>query len=103
MRTRTKPAEKANKQTVKPAAKLTKAQAEAAIKMVNDAKASSAANPKEAVKKQIDAAAETGMWMVAIWRVADSQIHLERTTMNFPSGDKAEAIKMLQRNLSKAK
>jgi hypothetical protein len=94
-----KPAKKAPR----PPAKLTKAQAEAAIKMVADAKVSPAANPKEAVKKQFDVAAETGIWMVAIWRIADSTITLHRTTHNFPSGDNAEAIKLLQRDLSKVK
>ena len=91
------------KKPTRPPAKLTKAQADAAIKMVADAKMSVAANPKEAVKAQVDTAADTGMWMVAVWRVADSQIHLERTMVNFPAGDRLEAIKLLQRDLSNVK
>jgi hypothetical protein len=39
------------------------------------------------IHMQIDQAKRSGRWMVAIWRVEDGKVHLEKTRCDFPDAD----------------
>lgn len=53
------------------------------------------------ILQQIATAIASGSWMVAVWRVADGQVHLDRTTISFPNGDLDIAMQLLADNLKK--
>ena len=41
----------------------------------------------------------SGKWMVAIWRVSDGQLHLDRMAVNFPRGDIDAAMQLIVANV----
>lgn len=51
------------------------------------------------ILQQLATAVEAGSWMVAVWRVADGKVHLDRTMINFPTGDLGMAVQLLGDNL----
>ncbi|WP_397570670.1 hypothetical protein [Schlesneria sp. T3-172] len=90
---------KPSKATKKPVKKAAGRRAKPRLPTQAEIDAAMPVAPKVRVLNEIEKAASSARWMVAIWRIEDGQLHLDRTTVNFPSDDCNEAIKMLQRDL----
>ncbi len=58
---------------------------------------------KDDVVKLVERAAKTGKWMVAVFRVEDKQLHLDRTAVNFPKGDIDLAMRLIVENVQQLK
>lgn len=46
-------------------------------------------------------AQRSGKFMVAVWRVEDGKVHLDRKTENFPTDDFGSALQLLRVELEK--
>ncbi len=64
------------------------------IELKNDSEAT------DVVREAIRKARDSGRWMVAVYRVEDGRININRTTFNFPTGDYLTAVALLAANLS---
>jgi hypothetical protein len=49
--------------------------------------------------QQLAAAVQSGRWLLAVWHIADGQIRLERTAVNFPTVDLPKSVALLDDDL----
>lgn len=49
--------------------------------------------------QQLATAVQSGRWLLAVWHIADGQIRLERTAVNFPTVDLPKSVSLLDDDL----
>lgn len=49
--------------------------------------------------QQLATAVQSGRWLLAVWHIADGQIRLERTAVNFPTVDLPKSVLLLDDDL----
>ena len=49
--------------------------------------------------QQLATAIQSGRWLLAVWHIADGQIRLERTAVNYPTVDLPKSVTLLDDDL----